>query len=320
MMPVTNAKVEHYTVERRLGSGSFGKVYLAYDDRTRVPVALKTEKKDDRAGFLQKEFEVYEKIGAHRDIYVYKEERRRKLFSTQQASDVNFFPAVFEFIDYGRHRIMSMQCLGKSLEEVMKESPKQRLPGAAVAHVGRRMIGALQVLHEAGYVHRDLKPHNMALGQETQDIYLFDMGLATPYVTNRKRHVVCRKDCSLVGTVRYSSLGTHLGLTQSRRDDLESLGYVLIYLACGCLPWQGDKVVNLKALDKVGKTIRNRSVMINKMNVRLEDLVSKIDDPALLKAVFDFMLSVRRLDFDSVPDYSFYVKLFQPFPDYTWTR
>ncbi len=103
------------------------------------------------------------------------------------------------------------------------------------------MINRIEYLHKFHYVHRDIKPENFIIGQgeKSNIIYLIDFGLSKLYKNNKNhQHIPYRDGRKLTGTVRYVSINTHLGVEQSRSDDLESLVYVLILLLKGSLSWQ----------------------------------------------------------------------------------
>ena len=118
-------------------------------------------------------------------------------------------------------------------------------------------------------LHRDIKPENFLLGRGSQDdtIFLIDFGLASMYRDRTTGlHTPFRTHRSMVGTVRYASLNTHLGIEQGRRDDLESIGYLLVYLLKGALPWQAVRAYCKK--DKCDK------IMEKKMHTAAETLCS----------------------------------------------
>lgn len=99
-------------------------------------------------------------------------------------------------------------------------------------------------------MHRDIKPQNFLIGDgidsvSKSTIHLIDFGLSESFLDKNKLHVKfhqsLRNNGSVIGTARYASLNSHLGRGQYRRDDLESIGFMLIYFYCGSLPWQGIK-------------------------------------------------------------------------------
>ena len=102
------------------------------------------------------------------------------------------------------------------------------------------MIDRLEVLHSIGYMHRDIKPENFLMGLKSDNstLYMIDFGLAKSYM-NRKtgKHIAFIEGKSLIGTARYASVGAHSGHEQGRRDDMESVCYVLLYFYRRVLPW-----------------------------------------------------------------------------------
>ena len=127
----------------------------------------------------------------------------------------------------------------------------------------------LEALHKLYYMHRDVKPENFLIGSkagEYSKIYLIDFGLCRRYRDLKsKLHIPYREGKKLAGTARYVSINTHVGIEQSRRDDLEGLGYVLTYFLRGELPWQG-----IKGDDRKEKYER---IMLKKMATPLEALL-----------------------------------------------
>ena len=103
------------------------------------------------------------------------------------------------------------------------------------------MFECIKAMHKMEFIHRDIKSENFLVGfnKNISKIYAIDFGLAKRYIHPRTMdHIPMKQHGGLIGTARFASINAHLGLEQSRRDDLISLGYLFVYLAKGKLPWQ----------------------------------------------------------------------------------
>jgi serine/threonine protein kinase len=142
---------------------------------------------------------------------------------------------------------MVMDLLGMSLEALLTECGKT-FSLKTVLMIADQMIKRVEYVHSRRIIHRDIKPDNFAIGVDISKhrIFIIDFGLAKKYMSAAGMHIRYREGKSLTGTARYASISTHLGIEQSRRDDIESIGYILIYFLQGSLPWQNLKASNVK--------------------------------------------------------------------------
>jgi len=164
-----------------------------------------------------------------------------------------------------------------------------------------QLLGRLEYVHTKSFIHRDVKPDNflIGLGKRQSVIHIIDFGLAKKYRDPRShQHIPYRENKNLTGTARYASINTHIGIEQSRRDDLESLGYVLMYFIRGSLPWQG-----LKANTKKQKYER---IMDRKMSTSTEQLCKGYATE--FRSYFEYCRSLR---FEDPPDYAYLKRLFK---------
>merc|ERR1712003_430044 len=210
-------------------------------------------------------------------------------------------PNVRWFGREGDHGVMVMDILGPSLEDLFNFCSR-KFTLKTVLMLADQMLARIEYVHTKNFIHRDLKPDNFLIGlgrRKLNLIYVIDFGLAKRYRDPRThRHIPYVEGKSLTGTARYASINTHLGIEQSRRDDLESLGYVLMYFNRGQLPWQG-----LKANTKKEKYNR---IAEKKMSTPVEILCKHF--PTEFATYLNYC---RALRFDDKPDYSYLRRLFR---------
>ena len=149
----------------------------------------------------------------------------------------------------GDYNVLVMELLGNSLEDLFQKQHKQ-FSIKTTCMLGIQMIDRIEWVHNKLIVHRDIKPDNFVMGRgdSAHIVYLLDFGLSKKYWSSHlNSHLKFTINKKLTGTARYASINALRGCEQSRRDDLEAIGYVLLYFLRGSLPWQGlkmDKNVN----------------------------------------------------------------------------
>ena len=186
-----------------------------------------------------------------------------------------------------------MELLGPSLEDLF-DICHNKFSLKTILSLGDQMLCRIEFLHSMNLIHRDIKPDNflMGLNENKSTVYICDFGLCKMFKDQNGQHIPFKEGKSLTGTSRYASINSHLGYEQSRRDDLESLAYSLIYFSRGSLPWMGIKAQNKE--EKYKKILQ----------IKLNSLVSVLCDQ-LPKEFIEFVNYIKNLAFDEKPNYQY---------------
>ncbi|CAL9131494.1 unnamed protein product [Musa acuminata var. zebrina] len=276
-----------YKVERKLGKGGFGQVFVGRRvsggiDRAMGPgaleVAIKFEHRNSKGCNYGPpyEWQVYSALGGSYGV-----------------------PRVHYKGRQGDYYVMVMDMLGPSLWDAWNSSG-QTMSSEMVACIAVESISILEKMHTKGYVHGDVKPENFLLGQpatpQEKKLFLVDLGLATRWKDASSGHHVeyDQRPDVFRGTVRYASVHAHLGRTASRRDDLESLAYTLIFLHRGRLPWQGYQG-------------DNKSFLVCKKKMATSPEMLCCICPPPFKQFLEIVVNMK---FDEEPNYSKLISLF----------
>ncbi|MBN3282479.1 KC1A kinase, partial [Polyodon spathula] len=295
-----------YKLVRKIGSGSFGDIYLAINITNGEEVAVKLESQKARHPQLLYESKLYKILQGGVGI-----------------------PHIRWYGQEKDYNVLVMDLLGPSLEDLFNFCSR-RFTMKTVLMLADQMISRIEYVHTKNFIHRDIKPFSSLVCcgyhddwnwaespvgkrkrslavSSSQDpsfsglnkLFLIDFGLAKKYRDNRTRqHIPYREDKNLTGTARYASINAHLGIEQSRRDDMESLGYVLMYFNRTSLPWQG-----LKAATKKQKY---EKISEKKMSTPVEILCKGF--PAEFAMYLNYC---RGLRFEEAPDYMYLRQLFR---------
>jgi len=263
-----------YKIKKRIGKGSFGYVYLVEFNNKLYAMKLENTKK----GFYILDKEVY---------------LMNHLYGPR-------IPYVKSFGQCGFYNVLVMELLGKSLEDIKQILPSKKMTIPCVCKLSYQMIQILEHIHKKSFLHRDVKPDNfiMGIGPNSKFLYMCDFGFCKTYRDPYTlAHHPMKKGGGITGTARFASIHTLDGYTQSRRDDLESLGYVIIYLAKGTLPW-----ANIKSDNK--NELYNR-IVESKKSTSHEFLCR--DLPIQFE---EYIRYVKGLGYGQEPDYRYLKNLF----------
>ncbi|OHT17481.1 Casein kinase I isoform delta-like protein [Tritrichomonas foetus] len=266
-----------YRLKKRIGAGSFGEIYAGENVTTHEEVAIKLEPARTRPPQLMTESKIYKSLSGGTGI-----------------------PSIKWYGVEGDYNVLVIELLGKSIEDLFV-SCQRKFTLKTVLMLADQMLSRIEYIHNKGFVHRDIKPDNfmIGLGGHSNQVYAIDFGLSKKYRDSRThQHIPFREGKPFTGTARYSSINTHLGFEQSRRDDIESIAYILIYLLNGSLPWMGFHAENKKQkIEMIGE----------KKLAKTPDILCQ----GLPSEFSLFLTEARKLEFPDRPDYSLYRQMFR---------
>jgi len=275
--PPTKIANGRFELVKKLGEGCFGQVYLAINKETKEEVAVKLEDAQSTAPQLEHEAAILNIL--------------RQPVQPQGIAELYHFGREAQF------HCLVMEILGKSLEDRM-QGCKGRFSVKTTALCAEQIMRSIEYLHSKGIIHRDIKPENFMFGVKGKihHLYLIDFGLSKKYWD--KKHALMKQKLSLTGTARYASINAHRGLEQSRRDDLEAIGHMLVYFLRGSVPWSG--------LDAKTKQEKYSKIRQKKEDTPLSELCATFPD-----AFENYLHYTRNLQFMERPDYNMLRKLFR---------
>ena len=249
-----------YELLEKIGQGAFSQIYRGRNIRTNELIAIKIEPKTATIKLLQNETRIYKYLNS---------------------SDATHIPIMKWFGVDSTNFYMVISLLGKSLETFKREQPTGRLSLLTTLHIGIQMVRLLKFIHTSQLIHRDIKPDNFLFGngEQQEQLYIIDFGFCKKYKSNS----FPSKTSNIIGTPKFASISAHELNELSRHDDLESVGYILIYLFMGELAW--DNIVD--------------NNIIKMMKLHMIEVTNTEIPPVFI----NYLINVRKSAFHETPNY-----------------
>ena len=265
-----------YKINKIIGKGSFGCVFQGINIKTKKLVAIKVESKKSDSNLLQIEVSFLSFLKGYG------------------------IPKIYGYGKYANFRVMIQEILGFNLMQI--KNFINRFTIKDIAMMGIQMMDRIELVHSKYIIHRDIKPENFTTGYEDiSTLYLIDYGISRKYRSSRTgKHLKYSLTGRMFGTVRYASYNASRGVEQSRRDDLESIGHMLIYIYTGKLPWKG---ISLKDKQRRKKYLE---MLILKKYTTPEQVCKNMP-----KEFLDYYKYCKSLNFEQDPDYEYLRNVFR---------
>ena len=272
-----------YRLKSLIHSSNLGKLYEGINEKENTPVAIKMEKRNKNSNILESEAYFLMNLRGYG------------------------IPKIITYGHHGLYNVLIEELLGLSIEKLLSSRRAKKFNLKDICMLALQALDRLEFIHSKLVIHRDIKPSNFAIGRkEPELIYLIDFGLSRKYKSSRTgKHIQFLNKKLIYGSAIFLSINGNKGYEQSRRDDLESLGYMLIYLANGGIPWYYITNLNISIQKKFFLTYKMKN------SITTEALCK-----GLPKEIVTYLNYCKKLYFEQDPDYNylrslFYVILFQ---------
>ena len=257
-----------YIIEDYIGHGGYSDIYMVTDPKTRKLYAIKIEEVGQKKTAILKEMEVFKGLSGVSRL----------------------FPDLIKMGSTEKYHYITMEMLGPSLSQFKRILPNRHYSVPTSIRISKIMLSAIQVMHEKGYIHRDIKPGNFLIrGDDAYPIVLIDFGLSKKYVNEDGSLIPDSGNRGFAGTSRYATVKALQSTDLSRRDDLMSWFYSVLELVDGKLPWDG--VTDKKKAEQI------------KQNITTVQLCSSL--PEEYRLIYEYL---QTLQYETTPDYK---KIFQ---------
>ena len=268
-----------YKINKKIGIGSHSIIFSGININNKELVALKIQKK----GFI-----INENI-------------EKEAYYLLQLKGYGV-PRIISFGHIGKYNVLIEELLGESLEDLFKKNKNKEkvIILKDMLMTGIQLIDRIEYIHSNNIVHLDIKPSNFVVGYKDPSlIYIIDFGLSKKYKSSRTgKHIIFSKRKYFQGNIKFSSVNNMRGIVSSRRDDLESIGYMLIYLYESKLPWEKIEAINkLEIVEKI---------FYIKKQISMNTLCKNLP-----KEMTEFMVYIKSLKFNEKPNYNYLKNLLE---------